>query len=60
MTMYKCNCCGEEFDIPHMYYEPHGFTDGLYEVMYCCPFCGGDYSVVDPDEVDTEDEEVDD
>lgn len=54
--MYRCNCCGEEFDVPRKYYEPHGFTDGLYEVTYCCPFCGGDYSVVDT----TEDEEVDD
>lgn len=52
---YKCRCCGEIFDEPQRYVETHGFTDGLYEVMSCCPYCGGDY--VDYEETD---EEVDD
>lgn len=55
--MYKCRCCKELFTEPSIYYEPHGFTDGQYEELACCPCCGGDYIEV-PDEVD--DEEVDD
>ena len=51
---YKCKCCGEIFDEPHVYYESHGFTDGLYETMSCCPCCGGDYSEVEDEEVDEE------
>ena len=46
-TMYKCNNCGEIFDEPHEYYETHGFKDGMYEHMSCCPYCGGDYDEVD-------------
>ena len=53
--MYICCNCGEIFDAPHVYYEPHGFTDGLYERQSCCPYCGGDY---EPYEEET-DEEVD-
>ena len=41
---YKCKCCGEVFDEPRRYVETHGFTDGLYEHMSCCPYCGGDYT----------------
>ena len=52
---YVCCDCGEIFDEPHVYYETHGFTDGLYETMSCCPYCGGDY---EPYEEET-DEEVD-
>lgn len=56
---YKCNCCGEVFDEPQVYYETHGFTDGLYERQSRCPCCGGDYEeFFDLDEAD--DEEVDD
>ena len=50
---YKCRCCGEIFDEPHVYYESHGFTDGLYERQSCCPCCGGDYEEYD-EEVDDE------
>ena len=56
---YICHNCGEIFDEPRTYYESHGFTDGRYEPMSCCPCCGGDYGeFFDLDEVD--DEEVDD
>ena len=41
---YICHNCGEIFDEPQRYVETHGFTDGLYEHMSCCPCCGGDYS----------------
>ena len=41
---YKCNCCGYEFDEPSVFYESHGFTDGMYEKLTCCPNCGGDYT----------------
>ena len=41
---YICHNCGEIFDEPRTYYEHHGFTDGRYEPMSCCPCCGGDYS----------------
>lgn len=44
---YKCNNCGEIFDEPQVYYETHGFTDGVYERFSCCPYCGGDYSEFD-------------
>ena len=54
---YICHNCGEIFDEPRTYYESHGFTDGLYEPMSCCPCCGGDY---EPYEVEETDEEVDD
>lgn len=47
---YKCNNCGEVFDEPEVYYEQHGFTDGRYERVSCCPYCGGDYDEFDPDE----------
>lgn len=53
---YKCRNCGEVFDEPRVYVETHGFTDGLYEHMSCCPYCGGDY---EPYEVEETDEEVD-
>ena len=50
---YICHNCGEIFDIPQRYVETHGFTDGLYEPMSCCPCCGGDYSeFFDDEEVD--------
>lgn len=49
---YKCNCCGYEFDEPHVYYESHGFTDGGYERWSCCPNCGGDYT----DDFDTDED----
>ena len=54
--MYICCNCGEIFDTPHVYYEPHGFTDGRYERQSCCPCCGGDYE----EYFDFSDEEVDD
>lgn len=50
--MYICRNCGELFVEPHVYYETHGFTDGLYECHSCCPCCGGDY--VDYEETDEE------
>ena len=53
--MYICRNCGEIFDEPRVYYEHHGFTDGLYERQSCCPCCGGDYSEF----VEETDEEVD-
>ena len=53
---YKCNNCGEIFDEPRVYVETHGFTDGLYEAMSCCPCCGGDYDEFDPDEEVDEEE----
>ena len=49
---YKCNCCGEIFDEPRTYHETHGFTDGLYEAMSCCPYCGGDYRSYEAEETD--------
>ena len=52
---YKCNCCDCEFDEPHVYYESHGFTDGMYEKLSCCPYCGGDYT----DDFDTPTDEED-
>ena len=48
--MYKCKQCGEVFDEPQVYYESHGFTDGLYETQSCCPCCGGDYHEVEDEE----------
>lgn len=48
---YICHNCGEIFDEPRVYYEHHGFTDGLYERQSCCPCCGGDYKEYD-EEVD--------
>lgn len=52
--MYICRNCGEIFEEPHVYYETHGFTDGLYERQSCCPCCRGDYV-----EYEEPDEEVD-
>lgn len=54
---YVCCNCGEVFNDPRTYHETHGFTDGLYEAMSCCPYCGGDY--VPYEEVEETDEEVD-
>lgn len=48
--MYKCKQCGEVFDEPHIYYEVHGFTDGIYETQSRCPYCGGDYHEVEDEE----------
>ena len=50
--MFICRNCSKLFDEPHVYYETHGFTDGLYERQSCCPCCGGDY--VDYEETDEE------
>ena len=51
---YKCLSCGYEFDTPEVYYERHGFTDGLYERWSVCPNCGeADYT----DEWDDDEEE---
>ena len=41
--MYKCLDCGEIFDEPASVRETHGFTDGLAETFYMCPYCNGDY-----------------
>ena len=40
MYTYKCRECGCEFDEPHVYYERHGFTYGLFEHWSVCPCCG--------------------
>ena len=51
---YKCNVCGYEFDEPHVYFERHGFDDGMYEKWSVCPNCGeADYT----DCVDEEEDE---
>lgn len=51
---YVCCNCGEVFNDPRTYHETHGFTDGLYEAMSCCPCCGGDYSEFFEEEPDEE------
>lgn len=41
--MYMCIDCGAIFQAPKQYVEKHGFDDGLYEHLTCCPICGGSY-----------------
>lgn len=37
--MYKCNNCGETFDIPEELIETHGLDGPPYEHWDVCPFC---------------------
>ena len=41
--MYVCLDCGIVFATPKHYIEKHGFNDGPYEHLTCCPICGGAY-----------------
>lgn len=53
---YCCDNCGVLFDEPRRVIERHGFDDGFYETIYCCPCCGDSYHEVaddlDGEEVD--------
>lgn len=42
--MYKCNCCGREFDEPDSYEENMGDFHGMpaYQTFYICPYCKDD------------------
>lgn len=42
---YICTECGKDFDLSNVKYytEKHGFTDGRFETLSCCPYCGGGY-----------------
>jgi len=42
---YICTECGKDFDLSNVKYytESHGFTDGRFETLSCCPYCGGGY-----------------
>ena len=40
---YICLNCNETFDEPKEYVETHGLDIPPYEILYKCPYCGGDY-----------------
>lgn len=46
---YICTECRKDFsmDSVNYYVEKHGFNDGVYEKMTCCPYCGGGYEQAD-------------
>ncbi len=58
--MYRCRNCGEHFDIPNEVHERHGFTYGLYETIYVCPYCKIDdmEEVEEHDYLEDEDDEM--
>lgn len=46
---YICTECGKDFELDAVkrYTETHGFTDGPFEEMTCCPYCGGGYELAE-------------
>lgn len=49
MSVYVCEDCGRTFDENEvMYYkERHGFNDGFFEKIECCPYCRGRFDEAD-------------
>lgn len=41
---FICLDCLETFEHPKQYIETHGLDSPPYEVLYGCPYCGGDYA----------------
>lgn len=58
-TLYRCNDCGHEFEIPDTWEEYRGEFWGMpaYERVSGCPMCqSGDYDEVVDDPADEESE----
>ena len=58
--MYKCNHCGEEFEVPRTERQLMGeyFGDKAYENYEVCPECGSDEWDEKKNKGDLEDESI--
>jgi hypothetical protein len=43
--MYICLNCGFVFERPGKWLQKHGLQTPPYEMLLCCPICGGDFDL---------------